>query len=344
MTNPLNNPRVRKGLKIALVVLLVIALALGTVAGIYAWLYYSGRQSLLGSGALSAPSEAVEEDDLIVYKGKKYRYNEQVSSILVMGVDKQNIQHTGQYGENGQADVLFLMAVDSQSGAVHMVPISREAMVDVDQYALDGSYSGVETLQLCLAYSYAATGEEGCQNVMRSVSRLLYGIPLEKYVAIDLNGLSALTDAVGGVTVTSLEDMDLETAWVKKDQTITLNGAQAIKYIRSRDQDTHANNRRMLRQRQFLLSFMNQTGQILQQNATRLTGLYNTAKPYLVSNVTLSELTYLAGSLLPKGGWSNPHIHNILGDTVMGEEFVEFYADRASAYEAVLATFYTEVP
>ena len=343
MTNPLSNPRVRKALKIALIVLLAIAVAAGTVAGVFAWLYYQGRQSLQGSGNLSAPSEAVQDDDLLMYKGKKYRYNEQVSAVMVIGVDKKSIQDAGQYGENGQADVLFLMAVDADSGAVHILPISREAMVDVDQYALDGSYSGVEKLQLCLAYAYAASGEEGCQNVMRSVSRLLYGIPLEKYVAIDMNGLSALTDAVDGVTVTSLEDMVLKGTAVKAGQAITLNGTQAVDYIRLRDQDTEANNRRMQRQRQFFLSFMSKTGQILQKNAARLTGLYNTAKPYTVTNVTLSELTYLAGSALPKGGWSNPRIHTIVGDTVMGEEFVEFYADSASAYEAVLAIFYTEV-
>ncbi len=345
MTNPQNKPTPRRVLKILLIVLAVIAITLAAVAGGYAWLYYQGRQSLHASGNISTPSHLVDgvDGDLVIYQGKTYQYNHNITAILVMGVDKQNIQTDGQYGENGQADSLFLMAMDTQSGAVHMVPISREAMVDVNLYAMDGSYSGVEKTQLCLAYAYAASGEEGCRNVTRSVSRLLYGVPIEKYVAIDLAGLSTLTDVIGGVPVTTLEDLELNGTLVKKGQTLTLNGKQAINYIQERDQDTEANVRRMARQKQFLTSFMDQAGQLLQENMSRLPGLYNTAKPYIVSNVTLSELTYLATNTLPGGNWRRPSYHTITGQSVLGEKHVEFHADSASVYEAVLATFYTPV-
>lgn len=345
MTNPLNKPALRRGLKIALIVLAVIAVALGAVAGGYAWLYYRGQQSLHTSGTVSTPSHLVDDadGDLVTYKGTTYRYNENITAILVMGVDKESIQTDGQYGENGQADSLFLMAMDTKSGAVHIVPISREVMVDVDLYALDGTYSGVEKTQLCLAYAYAASGEEGCRNVARSVSRLLYGVPVEKYMAIDLAGLSALTDAIGGVPVVTLEDLELDGTVVSMGKSITLNGKQAMSYIRLRDQDTEANVRRMDRQKQFLSAFMGRAGQLLQENISRLPNLYNTAKPYIVSNVTLSELTYLATNTLPSGNWRRPAYHSIAGRSVLGEEHVEFYADSTSVYEAVLATFYTPV-
>jgi LCP family protein required for cell wall assembly len=192
-----------------------------------------------------------------------------------------------------------------------------------------------------LAYAYAASGEEGSANVVRSVSRLLYGIPIEKYVTIDLAGLSTLTDTIGGVSVTSLENITLDGTPVKTGQAITLTGKQAINYIQLRDNDTEANNRRMSRQKQFLTAFMGQVGQLLQENMTRLPGLYNTAKPYIVSNVTLSELTYMASTALPGGGWQYPTYHTITGESVMGEKHVEFYANDVSVFEAVLATFYT---
>ena len=345
MTSPQTKTTSRRVLKIILIVLAVIAVALGAVAGGYTWLYYQGQRSLHASGDISTPSHLVDDadGDLVVYQGKTYRYNDNITAILVMGVDKQDIQTDSQYGENGQADSLFLMAMDTQSGAVHMIPISREVMVDVNLYAADGTYSGVKKTQLCLAYAYAASGEEGCRNVARSVSRLLYGVPVEKYMAIDLAGLSALTDVIGGVPVTTLEDLELDGTLVKKGQTLTLNGKQAINYIRERDQDTEANVRRMARQKQFLTSFMDQAGQLLQTNMSRLPGLYNTAKPYVVSNVTLSELTYLATNILPGGNWRRPSYHTITGQSVLGERYVEFYADSASVYEAVLATFYTEI-
>lgn len=345
MTNPLTKPACRRVLKVTLVISAVIALALGLVAAGYGWLYYRGQQSLHTSANISTPSNLVDasDGDRVIYQGKTYKYNDNITSVLVMGVDKKDIQSNGKYGENGQADCLFLLALDVHTGATHIIPISREVMVDVNKYAVDGTYTGVKKTQLCLAYAYAATGEEACLNVARSVSRLLYGVTVDKYVAIDLEGLSVLTDAIGGVPLSSLEDMALDSITVKQGQTVTLTGDQAIHYIQWRGQDTHANNRRMARQKQFFTSFIGQTGQLLQSNAARLPALYNAAEPYTVSNMTLSELTYLASNTLSKGGWHSPRYHNITGETVMGEKYVEFYADSTSVYEAVLATFYIEV-
>ncbi len=331
--------------RIPLIILLVVALALGAVAGGYAWLYYRGRHSLLHTGStISAPSNAVQEDDLISYNGHRYKYNENISATLVMGVDKKDIQIDGGYGTNGQADAIFIMALDTATGDIHMIPLSRETMVDVDIYAADGTYSGVEKTQLCLAYAYATEGDAACRNVARSVSRILYGIPLKKYVAIDLGGVEALTNAVDGVPLTALETVKSgNTVVVKEGQTVTLRGKDAIAYIQTRDQDTNANNRRMARQKQFFTAFIRQAAQLVQKSPTRLPGLYNTAKPYMVSNVSLSELTFLAGCTMENGGFRHIQYHPITGDTVMGEEHVEFYAHIHAAYEAVLATFYTQV-
>ncbi len=345
MINPQTKPkhaRVRRGILITLV---AVVAALAVLAGMYGWLYIRGRQSLLGSGgSISTPSALVDSADgnLVVYNGTAYRYNENVTAILVMGVDKTDIQKEGTYGQNGQADALFLAALDTVTGAMHILPISRETMVDVNQYAVDGTYIGVKNTQLCLAYAYAASGEEGCHNVARSVSRLLYGVPINNYVAIDMDGVKAITDAVGGVPVTALEDVRGQGGQtvIKEGQKITLKGDKALAYIRDRRTDTEANNRRMQRQKQFFSAFIARTGQRLQENIGRLPGYYTTVSPYIVTNVTLSQVTYLVGRTLAGGGWQSPAYHTIAGETVMGEEHAEFYADTVSAYEAVLATFY----
>lgn len=341
MTNPpTKRRRARRVLVGILCALLAAAVALG---GLYWWLYEVGRQGLLTpDGSLSAPSQAEGDGDVVEYNGVTYRYNEKVTAILVMGVDKQDIQTQGEQGGNGQADSLFLLAMDAASGTTTILPISREVMVDVDRYAIDGVYLGSQKTQLCLAYAYGGTAAASCENVVRSVRRLLYGVPINSYMAVDMAGFRTLTDAVGGVTLTALEDVTVPDGKdIKKGQTVTLQGSRAQQYIQSRGQDVEANNLRMQRQKQFFGAFIGTAGRQLKKDFTKLMTYYNAAKPYVVSDLTLSQITYLATIAVSKNAFNGFRYLSITGNTVMGAEFVEFHADHTSVYEAVLEMFYT---
>ena len=340
--------RPRRKWRVLLIALLAFLLAICVAVGTYAILYHRGRQSLVGGGdQISAPSELVEqvEEDVVSYNGVKYRYNENVTAVLVLGIDKEDIQEDTTYGQNGQADTLFLAALDTKSGSINILPISRDAMVDVNTYAADGSYAGVEKTQLCLAYAYAANGEEGCHNVVRSVSRLLYGVPINNYVAIDLEGVRAMTDVVDGVPLTSLEDVydDFNRMTFAKGQKLTLKGEDALSYIRYRSSDAEGNNRRMQRQKQFFTAFLTRTGSQLKKNIGRLPDYYNAAAPYVITNINLSQTTYLVTCALSGGGWSNPTYLSIEGKSVKEGKHSEFYPDTVSVYEAVLQAFYTPI-
>lgn len=333
-------PKVLLGI---LAALLAVAVLLG---GVYAWLYNAGRQALFSKNdPISAPTSLVEMDDndQVIYNGETYQYNDKVTAILFMGVDKSDIQQNTHYGNNGQADSLFLAAIDTATGAIRIIPLSRESMVDVNLYAADGTYLGVEKSQLCLAYAYGNTAEKSCENVVRSVKRLLYGVPIASYIAIDLEGIQAMTDAIGGLRVTAMEDISLPPHLdVKKGQTVHLTGKAAQLYIQYRGQDVQANNRRMQRQKQFLGAFISSAGSSLKKDFTKLTTYYNTAKPYVVSDLTISQITYLASCALGGNSWQAPTYIPITGNTMMGEKYVEFYADPTAAYEAVLQAFYTK--
>ncbi len=338
MTNSQNKRR-----RIVLAVLAALLAAAVLVAGLYGWLYTRGREQLFDKGStLSAHEDAVQEDeDTVVYNGVTYRYNEHVTATLIMGVDKQDIRAQEDIGGNGQADCLFLAVMDTRSGTTRLLPVSRETMVDVDRYAQDGTYLGSQKTQLCLAYAHGDTAQASCENVVRSVSRLLYGVPINSYIAMDMAGFKTLTQAVGGVTVTALEDVAVPGGEaIQKGQTVTLDGARAQLYIQSRGQDVEANNRRMLRQKQFLEAFIGTAGKQLKRDFTKLTSYYTAAKPYVVSNLTLSQITYLATQAVAGNAWQSIQYVPMAGDTVLGENLVEFHADPAAVYEAVLEAFY----
>lgn len=356
MTNsPIEQPQPKKSRKrkawiAILIILLCILLAVVLVLGTYFWMYNRGRKALENTpDTISAPESLVDDisDDgkTVTYQGETYTFNEDVVNLLVLGVDKTDIQSNAQYGKNGQADSLFLAAVNLKTGITNIIPLSRETMVNIDMYSPEGSFIGSQKNQLCLAYAYGSTGDESCQNVIRSVSRILYGIQVDAYVAIDLSGVEALTDKIGGVTLTAPNDLPYPPSGNSSDihsgQSVTLNGRQAHRYIQSRESDTEANNRRMARQKAFLSAFLDKTIRNLKSKFTLLGGYYNTAKPYIVSSLSLDEITYMASNYIGAPA-QKIHYLSISGTTKRGEKYMEFTPDSTSVYETVLQAFYTK--
>lgn len=53
-------------------------------------------------------------------------------------------------------------------------------------------------MELCIAYAYGDGFGTSCKNVTKSISRILYNVPIDKYFALDLNGSSPLTTLLAG--------------------------------------------------------------------------------------------------------------------------------------------------
>ncbi len=327
----------KKVWRVLLIILCVLLLLIGGMVGAFFGLYSKGKSSL------TEDKQQIPVDiQTVYYNGRSYVYDEDVVSVLFLGVDKTDIQSEDGYGLNGQADSLFVFSLNTRTGATHVIPLSRETMVDVDVYTVGGSYSGVEKKQLCLAYSYGNSGEDSAANVVRSVERILNGVHIDAFVAVDLEGLHRMTDMIGGVSLTPIETFHNGKTWVYKDQETLLDGQHAELYIRYRDDDVDANNRRMKRQKQFLNAFAGKAKEQIASNFTLVTKYYNTAKPYIVSDLSLSEITYMASRIITVSGGLQLDYLSITGETVMGEKYVEFYPEESSVFEAVLTAFYKE--
>lgn len=287
-----------------------------------------------------APNVIIEDEDTISYKGKEYTLNKNVISILVIGVDRENLDEDLGVGNNGQADVIFVATVDTKTKKAHIIPISRETMVDVNQYATNGKYIGVKREQLCLAYAYGNTPEQCSENVMTSVKRLLYGVNINSYVTIEMEGFEKLIDLIYGIEITALEDINSKKLPLIKGEKVLLNGNQARTYITYRDDDIEANARRMERQKQFLSALLNKTGNSIVNNFANLTKYYNDLSPYFSTNVSFAQITYLAQNCLSLNFGDALNYKNIDGNLVQGEKWVEFYADEESTIETLIDIFY----
>lgn len=343
-------PRKKKGPLIAVLIIFgILVLLLATAVGAYFYLNKKGEAQLKKNqsiASITAPEEASSEDDgkMIVYNGAKYKYNEDNINILFMGVDR-DMQDTGEkvIGENGQADVLIWAALDSKTGHLSLINISRDAMVDVNKYNVEDKYLGTDKMQLCLAYSYGDGKEKSCENTLLSVSRLMYGMPVNAYVAIDYSAIAPLNDAIGGVTVNVLEDLTLSDSALKAGETVTLHGEQAQTYVRSRNTEVlDSNNQRMERQKQYIDAFLQQAISQTRKNLTLPVTLYNDVSDYMVTNISASEVTHLA-TLMIQNGVSGGDILTVPGEVTQGDVYAEFNPDDKELYKLILSVFYKEI-
>ena len=170
------------------------------------------------------------QGDLVIYNGHKYQYNKDITSILFMGVDRDKINTDEEYLKKhgaGQSDTLFLAAVNTSTGKISLINVPRDIMANVKTYDENGKYSGRKLRQLCLAYAYGDGKAKSCKNAVDAVSKVLYGIPIDSYMSINLSAISVLNDAVGGVNVQVIGDLTSVDPTLKEGANVTLLGGYA---------------------------------------------------------------------------------------------------------------------
>jgi LCP family protein required for cell wall assembly len=341
-----------KAKKILLIVLIVLISLVLVAAASFFVLREIGRRSLLGyDDVVITPSDveiiADETGKNVTYNGHTYVFNEDVTSILCMGVDRKEFSDEATVpGASGQADALFLFAMDTKTGKSTVIAVSRDSMVDIDLYSAEGAYIGTEKNQLCLAYSYGDGRKGSCENTLSAVSRLMYGIPINSYVAIDFEAVGVVNDKIGGVEITSDYDIKLsDGSMIKSGQTVTLKGEDAITYLRARDKSVlESNNDRVKRQQKYLKSFANKIVSATKSDITVPVKLYNSASEYMVSNIGVPEITYFTSCLMSGGYSSNIDFRSIPGTVAAGEDGkAEFTPDGTAMYELILEVFYTQI-
>jgi len=339
------------------VVLLVIIFLLVITASTLAALIYRGKSAAVGVNEVyvdniitpegyEIDSETGDVGFFVYHNGKKYKYNDKVTTILFAGIDKHTDQHIeGVFGTAGQADAIFVMALNTETGKCKLMAVSRDTMVDVNEFNRDGDFTGTKEQQICLAYAYRDGKEESCENLKRSVSRLFFGMPVNAYMAVDLDVIPILNEQVGGVTVTVPEDLSGRDPALTLGSTVTLTGTQAETFVRARDVkgDENQNNLRMERQKVFLTSFIKQTLQCTKEEKTFPIKMYNSVSDYIVTDINIPMITYYTSIFLKSGFSSDDNMLKVPGKTVGGEKYAEYYTDKNALFEIILETYYTEV-
>ncbi len=331
--------------RIIIAVALILLLIIIIVGGTFFILQQTGKKDMQTS-----VTEDTAYQETIEYKGHTYVFDKDVVSMAFIGVDQRDLDKSSNKQFVGAADADIILAVDTKDATAKVIAIPRDTVVDVDTYSKSGVFLNTQKMQLCLAYAYGDGKARSCTNVTNSISRILYDVPIDKYFALDLNGIAPLNDAIGGVTVESLYDFNTSVLNVRKGETVTLKGDMAEAYVRTRSLDNiNASLNRTERQVQYVKAYVSQAVPAAVKDFGIVSSLYNTASEYSQTNISVNNVTYLASLLLSKGvtGFDTYKIEGEMKEAKMTEfpdaVHAEFYPDEDNLMETVLEVYYDRI-
>lgn len=284
------------------------------------------------------------QSDWVRYDGGVYDYNEDITTFLIMGIDKDDVVTRAIEGtDGGQADSLFLLVIDPRKEALRIIGINRNSMTDVDIYDEYGRYQTTVVAQIATQHGFGDGMEKSCEYQVKAVSNMFYQLPIHGYAAINMSAIPTINDRVGGVDVTVLEDL---TKWDKtlyKGAQVHLEGEHAFNYVKSRDIGIYgSNDMRLDRQRQYLNGFIEQARMTSRENPNTAVELFRAISDMMVTNISADEISYLA-PLITNYSFDPDDLKIIEGETQKNGEFEEFIVDEDDLYKTILDVFYEKI-
>lgn len=292
------------------------------------------------------PEEEKEvwQENWVNYQGKKYAYNEDILTFLVMGIDKNTKAVEVEEGTGGgQADALFLVVLNPHTKEMQVLGINRNTMTDIDVYDEKGNFVKTVEGQISTQHGFGNGVEESCEYQVAAVTRLMYKLPIHGYAAINMSAIADINDAVGGVDVTVLEDLTAVDKTLVKDAQVHLEGKSAFWYVKYRDTKIFGSaDRRLERQKQYLNGFILAAKAEAKKNFSIVWELYQAVLPMMTTDIDIDEVIYLATQALDYH-FDGDSFRMLEGETVMGDVYEEFYIDEDALYRLILEVFYEEV-
>ncbi|WP_017651586.1 LCP family protein [Fortiea contorta] len=250
----------------------------------------------LQQAQLSPQEEAVFDSDRIAGGGLRFSQLTRPVNLLVMGMsvlppdiqnppaETKNLRYLPQLNSfDGLADVMLLVKFDPETKKMVMLSIPRDTRTDIEGH-------GVKKIN-------AANLEGGPALTAKTVSNLLGGAGIDRYVRINVLGVAKLIDALGGVTVYVPKDMkyqdDSQHLYINlKAGKQHLKGEQAMQLLRFRH-DELGDIGRVQRQQMVIRALMEQS--LNPATVAKLPQILDVVKEHIDTNLTVEELVALVG-------------------------------------------------
>ncbi|SEP80470.1 transcriptional attenuator, LytR family [Virgibacillus subterraneus] len=231
--------RKRPWIKYSLVLILILAIGVGA----YALLLYNDAKDTVNE-KIHQKVPSIDHE-----LGKKKIKGEEPLNILLLGVDKRA-------GDSGRSDALMVLSLDPKNNKMKLISIPRDTRTTIVGKGLEDKINH--------AYAFGGTDMS-----IATVESLL-NINLDYYVQMNMEGLTEMVDAVGGITVDNqLEWYDTgyyEKGYHYAKGEISLDGPEAMGYVRMRYKDPNGDFGRTKRQRQVIEAIIDKGSSIASVN------------------------------------------------------------------------------
>ncbi len=298
---------------------------------------YSGLR-IVESTVSSSATEPPVASKTITRNGIDYFPRQDITVLMLIGVDREGpAVDSGSYNNPGAADMISLVIFDQTNEVCNVLSLNRDTIVEIPVLGIGGKPAGTTVAQLALSHTYGSGLKDSCENVVNTVSQLLYGITVDHYISMGMDGIVLLNDAVGGVTVNNTEDFSAIDPNLPMGE-VKLMGKQAEIFIRSRkDVGTQLNLSRMERQKEYMKGFLTALRTKLDEDSLFVPHTYEEMSPYIVTDCSVNVIS---GILDRYGDFPLNEIVSPEGNNVLGEKYYEFYADEEALDELILRLFY----
>ena len=227
---------------------------------------------------------------------------------------------------NFRSDVLMLLTVDFESSTAHLISIPRDTMAKI--YNTKGHWK----INAAFAKGGSIEGN-GFEYAIKTVENLM-GVPINYYAGVNMEGLKAVVDAMGGV------EFEVDQEITLNGRTLTpglqrLDGQKVLDYCRARkgygtDVD------RANRQQKVLFAVFRQ---MKNSNAfTTLPKVYLSVKDYIHTNLSVEQIAALAVFAMELEPEQNLFRHTLEGRYINGTVYngASFYVLDTSALKALM--------
>ncbi|MBY8346066.1 LCP family protein [Streptomyces spinosirectus] len=229
------------------------------------------------------PDEAAARELARYEKERPTSLVKDAQNILVIGSDSRSGDGNARYGRDSgteRSDTTILLHLSKGRHTATAISLPRDLMVNVPSCLRPDGTRSEPTFAM---FNYAfQVGGSAC--TIRTLEKLT-DIRVDHHMVIDFHGFKEMVDAVDGVRVCLKKPIDDKAAKLKLPAgRVTLNGEQALGYVRARKSlGNGSDTDRMERQQRFLGALVNK----VQSNDV----LLNPVKLYPVLDAATSSLT-----------------------------------------------------
>jgi LCP family protein required for cell wall assembly len=217
--------------------------------------------------------------------------------------------YAGREGHGGQnlADSLNILSIDPSTGATTLIAVPRDLWVEGMPELFPENAKVNEGFSL----GWDAGGVHVAGRTQADVLAHVTGLEIDHWIALDFDGLAAVVDAVGGITV----DNPRAFAYTVNEREyqhgifpdgafeagpITLTGAQALDYARARytsDPAEAGDFARSIRQQRVLAALRTKLGDGLPGSIGPGLALMDALSTHLATDLSVIDLALLSGHL-----------------------------------------------